>query len=64
MNAGYSPSGWMKNRGTVSGPVFDTFALAEAAGVAWATNVCVERLFVSTGTLDHPLELLEVDRPL
>lgn len=48
----------------VGGPVFGSFALAEAAGVAWATNVGVERLFVSTGTLNHPLELLEVDRPL
>lgn len=48
----------------VGGPVFATAAQAEAAGLAWATNVGVERLFVSTGTLDHPLELIEIDKPL
>lgn len=48
----------------VDGPVFDTIEQAEAAGMAWATDVGVERLFVSTGTLDEPLELIEIDKPL
>lgn len=48
----------------VGGPVFETFEKAEAAGVAWATNVGVERLFVSTATLARPLKLVEIDRPL
>lgn len=47
----------------VNGPAFETVEQAEAAGVAWAANVGVERLFVSTGTLAHPLELIEIDRP-
>ena len=48
----------------VDGPVFETIEEAEAAGTAWATHVGVERLFVSTGTLDKPLEITEIDRPL
>ena len=48
----------------VSGPVFATADQAEAAGVAWAASVGVERLFVSSGTQARPLELLEIDRPL
>jgi hypothetical protein len=48
----------------VDAPVFASAAQAEAAGLAWATNVGVERLFVATGTLTHPLEMLEIDRPL
>lgn len=48
----------------VDGPMFDTVEQAEAAGVARAENVGVERLFASTGTLAHPLELIEIDRPL
>ncbi len=43
-------------------PLFGTVEEAEAAGVAWATNVGVERLFVSTGTWDCPLELIEIDK--
>jgi hypothetical protein len=46
----------------VGAPLFKTAEEAEAAGVAWATNLGVERLFVSTGTLEHPLELTEIDR--
>jgi hypothetical protein len=46
----------------VGAPLFDTAEEAEAAGGAWATNVGVERLFVSTGTLGRPLELTEIDR--
>lgn len=48
----------------VGGPLFTSPTNAEAAGVAWATDVGVERLFVSTGTLDQPLELIEIDQPL
>jgi hypothetical protein len=48
----------------VDGPVFKTIEQAEAAGIAWATHVGVERLFVSTGTIDQPLEMLEIDRPM
>jgi len=48
----------------VGGPVFETFELAEAAGLAWAADVGVERLFVSTGTLAEPLEIIEIDRPM
>lgn len=47
----------------VGGPVFATHEQAEEAGIAWATNIGVERLFVSTGTLAHPLELTEIDKP-
>lgn len=48
----------------VGAPVFASAALAEAAGVAWATNVGVEQLFVATGTLTQPLEMIEIDGPL
>ena len=48
----------------VGGPTFADAAQAEAAGIAWAANVGVERLFISTGTLDQPLQLLEIDKPL
>ncbi|SEN76042.1 hypothetical protein SAMN05192583_3493 [Sphingomonas gellani] len=48
----------------VDGPRFSSVADAEADGFAWAESVGVERLFVSTGTLTHPLETLEIDRPL
>jgi hypothetical protein len=48
----------------VGGPIFDTREKAEAAGIAWATNVGVERLFVCTGTLDEPLKVIEIDKPL
>ncbi|VWX55158.1 hypothetical protein [Novosphingobium sp. 9U] len=44
--------------------LFATAQEAEATGVAWAEDIGVSRLFVGTGTLDHPLELLEIDRPL
>ena len=43
--------------------MFATHEQAEEAGIAWATNIGVERLFVSTGTLAHPLELTEIDKP-
>jgi hypothetical protein len=48
----------------VDGPLFGSIEQAEAAGKAWATNVGVERLFVSTGTLEQPLEVIEIDKPL
>jgi hypothetical protein len=48
----------------IDGPFFETIEQAEAAGVAWATDVGVERLFVSMGTLGQPLEILAMDKPL
>jgi hypothetical protein len=48
----------------VDGPTFESAEEAEAAGLAWAANVGVERLFVSMGTLAQPLELIEIDKPL
>jgi hypothetical protein len=48
----------------VGGPVFDTRDKVEAAGIAWATDVGVERLFVCTGTLGQPLEMIEIDKPM
>lgn len=45
----------------VGGPPYASAAEAEEAGVAWAANVGVEQLFVSMGTLEHPLALLEID---
>ena len=48
----------------VDGLVFENFEQAEATGLAWAANIGVERLFVSTGCQAHPLELLEIDQPL
>lgn len=43
---------------------FQTLEEAEANGLAWAEGIGVERLFVSTGTLAHPLEPIEIDGPL
>ena len=48
----------------VDGLVFATLEQAEATGIAWAEDVGVERLFVSTGTLEQPLEVIEIDKPL
>ena len=48
----------------VGGPAFGNIEQAEAAGFAWAEDVGVERVFVSTGTLACPLQLLEIDKPL
>ncbi len=48
----------------VDSPKFETAEKAEAAGLVWAANVGVEKLFVSTGTLAQPLELIEIDGPL
>jgi hypothetical protein len=48
----------------VDGPGFKTIEQAETAGIAWATPVGVERLFVSTGTLNQPLEVIEIDKPM
>jgi hypothetical protein len=45
-------------------PTFENAEKAEAAGITWAENVGVERLIVSTGTLEQPLELIEIDKPL
>lgn len=48
----------------VDGLEFGTIEEAEAVGAAWAENVGVERLYVATGTLTRPLELIEIDKPL
>jgi hypothetical protein len=48
----------------VGGALFDTAEQAEQAGVAWAEDVGVERLAISTGTMSQPLEMLEIDKPL
>lgn len=48
----------------VGGPTFVTKAEAEAVGLAWAGDVGVSRLVISCGTSEHPLETLEIDRPL
>ena len=45
-------------------PTFNSAEEAEAAGLAWAADVGVDRLFVITGTLAQPLELIEIDKPL
>jgi hypothetical protein len=43
---------------------FETVEEAEATGIAWAAEVGVEQLFVSTGTSEHPLESIAIDQPL
>lgn len=48
----------------VDGPTFESAEKAEADGLVWAANVGVERLIVSTGTLEQPLEMIEIDKPL
>ena len=48
----------------VAAPIFATVEEAEANDIAWAANEGIERLYVSTGTLAQPLELLEIDKPL
>ena len=48
----------------IDAPTFGSAEEAEAAGLAWAAEVGVERLFVIKGTLDQPLELIEIDKPL
>jgi hypothetical protein len=48
----------------VDAPMFQSLPEAEAAGLAWAEDVGVQQLFISTGTLTQPLELIEIDRPL
>ena len=47
----------------MNGLTYASSSEAEAAGLAWAESVGVERLFISTGTLDQPLELTEIDLP-
>ena len=48
----------------VGAPSYPSVAEAEAAGIAWANDVGVERLFVSVGTLACPLKPVEIDKPL
>jgi hypothetical protein len=48
----------------IDAPLYPTAEDAEVAGLAWATSVGVERLFVSTGTLAQPLQMIEIDKPL
>lgn len=43
---------------------FRSLEEAEAAGATWAATVGVERLVVTTGTLEHPLKRIEIDGPL
>ena len=47
----------------IEAPSFNSAEEAEAAGLAWAAEVGVERLFVILGTLAQPLELIEIDKP-
>jgi hypothetical protein len=47
----------------MNGLTYPTRDKAEAVGLAWAESVGVERLFISTGTLDQPLALTEIDMP-
>jgi hypothetical protein len=37
---------------------------ADAAGLVWATDVGVERLFISMGSSKQPLEFNETEKPL
>lgn len=48
----------------VDGPTFESAKKAEEAGLVWASEVGVERLFVSAGTLAKPLEIIEIDKSL
>jgi hypothetical protein len=48
----------------IGGLVFTSLEEAEKAGLAWAEDVGVERLFISIGTISQPLETLEIDKPL
>jgi hypothetical protein len=48
----------------VGAPSFRSLEEAEAAGVTWAATVGVERLVVTSGTLERPLKLIEIDSPL
>ena len=48
----------------VGAPSYPTIKAAEQAGVAWADDVGVKHLHISTGTLARPLELREMDLPL
>jgi hypothetical protein len=48
----------------IGGTVYASQEEAERAGLAWAEDVGVERLFISTGTISQPLETLEIDKPL
>ena len=47
----------------MNGLTYATRDDAEAAGVAWADSVGVRRLYISVGTLDRPLRLMEIDLP-
>lgn len=48
----------------VGGPIFPVAAQAEGAGLAWAESVGVDTLYISTGTIEQPLKLQEMDLPL
>lgn len=48
----------------VGGPLFATLKQAEEAGLAWAENVGARRLYISIGTIGHPLQPEEIDLPL
>ena len=45
----------------VGGPVFGSADEAEAAGLTWARDVGVTRLFISTATPAVPFETIEMD---
>jgi hypothetical protein len=48
----------------VGGLEFASMEEAEATGTAWAADVGVDCLVISTGTRAHPLEMIEIDEPL
>jgi hypothetical protein len=43
---------------------FETVEQAKQSGLAWAETIGVDRLYVGTGTLEQPFEIMEIDRPL
>lgn len=44
--------------------LFGSAGEAEEVGTAWAASIGVDRLYVSMGTLDCPLEVIEIDQSL
>ena len=43
---------------------FETFEQARQTGMVWAETIGVERLYISTGTLERPFEMIEIDKPM
>jgi hypothetical protein len=48
----------------VGGRPFASVQQAEEAGIAWASDVGAEQLYISVGTLERPLRPTEIDLPL